>query len=149
MDSCPPCVCVCGRSCLCFCEEGRVDSAKNISLFPPPRLLFHCRIFTFCLVPLLHLCSTPLLSLLNSSSINVASPSPPPPPPPSANTLHHAPSSPTSAGLGLLPLTSLCHTQSPLFTVPQGPFITVTHTYTPACDGLPTTHPTTASKLNC
>lgn len=46
------------------------------------------------------------------------------------------PSSPTSAGLGLLPLTSLCHVRSLLSTVPQGPFITLMPTYTAAFDGL-------------
>lgn len=51
------------------------------------------------------------------------------------------PSSPTSAGLGLLPLTSLCHVQSLLSTVPQGPFITLMPTYTTALDGLLTPPP--------
>lgn len=51
------------------------------------------------------------------------------------------PSSPTSAGLGLLPLTSLCHVRSLLSTVPQGPFITLMLTYTAAFDGLLTRRP--------
>lgn len=61
------------------------------------------------------------------------------------------PSSPTSAGLGLLPLTSLCHVRSRLSTVPQGPFITLMLTYTAAFDGLltppPPTHPKNMSTV--
>lgn len=110
------------RRCLCFCDEGRVcawhnDSVTNIyfsiafSLSSQFSSIFFTFFFSFISAP--H-----LLSLLIPPSINLAPPSFPSSPP-SAKTLHHAPSSPTSAGLRLLTLTSLRHMPSSPFHCPK------------------------------